>query len=176
MAGDVPDSNALSAPSTSPDTARATARLFRTVCDRGSIAAASRHNRTASAGSRAAVPHSRDCSRDTRQRGQGPCLLELLACRIELAELEQQGAQRVVPGSGGDGPSIDTARNNLAVALAVSGDVEGAVNAFESGTSPAIAAYNQGMVLAADGQLDRARTAFGLARRPTRRFYRPSSG
>ena len=61
-------------------------------------------------------------------------------------------------------PRSHTARNNLALALAVSGDVEGAVSAFDSGSSPAIAAYNQGMVLAAAGQLDRALAAFGQAR------------
>jgi len=86
------------------------------------------------------------------------CYLELLR-RANPAE-----TVRLCRDAAAMDPRSHTARNNLALALAVSGDIEGAVNTFETGTSAAIAAYNQGMVLAAAGQLDRARTAFGQAR------------
>jgi len=85
-------------------------------------------------------------------------------CYVELRRENSADAVRLCREAADMDPGSHTVRNNLAVALAVSGDVEGAVTAFESGTSPAIAAYNQGMVLAAAGQLDRARTAFSLAR------------
>ena len=55
-------------------------------------------------------------------------------------------------------------RNNLALALAAAGDLDAAVSAFERGASPAVAAYNQGIVLLASRQYDRAREAFTRAR------------
>ena len=85
-------------------------------------------------------------------------------CYVELMRANSVDAVRLCREAATMDPRSHTARNNLALALAVSGDVEGAVTAFESGTSPAIAAYNQGMVLAAAGQLDRAVAAFGQAR------------
>ena len=85
-------------------------------------------------------------------------------CYVELRRENSVDAIPLCREAAAMDPRSHTVRNNLAVALAVSGDLEGAVIAFESGTSPAIAAYNQGMVLVAAGQLDRARTAFGLAR------------
>jgi Tfp pilus assembly protein PilF len=57
------------------------------------------------------------------------------------------------------------------MALAVSGDYEAALDAFGSGASPAVAAYNQGMVLMATGQLDRAREAFARARTADPSFF-----
>jgi len=85
-------------------------------------------------------------------------------CYVELRRENTADAVRWCREAAGMDPRSHTVRNNLAVALALSGDIEGAVTAFESGASPAIAAYNQGMVLVAAGQLDRARAAFGLAR------------
>jgi len=87
-------------------------------------------------------------------------------CYVELMRANSVDAVRLCREAAAMDPRSHTARNNLALALAVSGDVEGAVNAFESGSgsSPAIAAYNQGMVLAAAGQLDRAFAAFAQAR------------
>ena len=43
-------------------------------------------------------------------------------------------------------------RNNLALALALSGDIDGSRTTFETGTSPAVAAYNHGIVLLAARQ------------------------
>ena len=64
--------------------------------------------------------------------------------------------------------ALDTAapevRNNLALALATSGDLDGAFSAFATGSSPAVAAYNQGIVLLAARHVGRAREAFARAR------------
>lgn len=55
-------------------------------------------------------------------------------------------------------------RNNLALALARTGDFEGAANAFDSGPPTAAAAYNQSVFLLAAQQPDRARAALARAR------------
>lgn len=55
-------------------------------------------------------------------------------------------------------------RNNLALSLATIGDLDGAFAAFEQGPSAAVAAYNQGIVLLAARQFERAREAFARAR------------
>ena len=87
-------------------------------------------------------------------------------CYVELMRANSADAVRLCREAAAMDPRSHTARNNLALALALAGDVDGAVSAFESGSgsSPAIAAYNQGMVLAAAGQLDRALAAFAQAR------------
>ncbi|MEQ1726822.1 MAG: tetratricopeptide repeat protein [Vicinamibacterales bacterium] len=61
----------------------------------------------------------------------------------------------------GSAPEV---RNNLALALATSGDLDGAFAAFATGSSPAVAAYNQGIVLLSARLVGRAREAFARAR------------
>ena len=55
-------------------------------------------------------------------------------------------------------------RNNLALALARTGDFEGAADAFESGPRTATGAYNQSVFLLAAQQPDRARAALTRSR------------
>ena len=55
-------------------------------------------------------------------------------------------------------------RNNLALALARTGDLEGAADAFESGPHTAAGAYNQSVFLLAAQQPDRARAALARSR------------
>ncbi len=61
-------------------------------------------------------------------------------------------------------PSAPEVRNNLALALATSGDLDGAFGALATGASSAVAAYNQGIVLLAARHVGRARDAFARAR------------
>ena len=55
-------------------------------------------------------------------------------------------------------------RNNLALALARTGDFEGAADTFESGPRTAAGSYNQGVFLLAAQQPDRARAALARSR------------
>ncbi len=83
-------------------------------------------------------------------------------------ELQQGHVEAAVPlcseASALDLDDLPEVRNNLALSLAFSGDLAGSLAAFESGASPAVAAYNHGIVLLAARQLDRARDAFARAR------------
>ncbi len=63
-----------------------------------------------------------------------------------------------------DVDDVPEVRNNLALSLAFSGDLTGSLAAFETGASPAVAAYNYGIVLLAARQFDGARDAFARAR------------
>ena len=55
-------------------------------------------------------------------------------------------------------------RNNLALALAGAGDIEGAVAALETSPTTAAAAYNQSLLLLATQQPERARAALARSR------------
>lgn len=55
-------------------------------------------------------------------------------------------------------------RNNLALVLAAGGDMTAALATFAAHAPPAAAAYNQGMLLVAAGDMDGARDAFARAR------------
>ena len=85
-------------------------------------------------------------------------------CYLELQRSNAPEAVRLCREAAAVDPGSPTVRNNLAVALATSGDVEGAFSVFEAGSSPAIAAYNQGIVLLATHQPALARDAFSRAR------------
>jgi len=63
-----------------------------------------------------------------------------------------------------DMDGVPEVRNNLAMSLAFSGDLAGSLAAFETGASPAVAAYNHGIVLLAAGHFEGARDAFARAR------------
>ena len=90
------------------------------------------------------------------------------------ASRELGGRSPVVPRSGGDGPSIaHRPEQPRSGPCRVRRRVEGALSAFESARHLPLPPGNQGMVLAAAGRFDRRARAFGLARRPTRRSYRP---
>jgi Tfp pilus assembly protein PilF len=85
------------------------------------------------------------------------CYLALLEKRAHLAvDLCQRAAAL-------DGVT-STVRNNLAMAQATTGDLDGAFTTFEDGSSVAVAAYNQGLLLLAARQPDLARAAFMRAR------------
>lgn len=83
-------------------------------------------------------------------------------------ELQQGNVAAAVPLCGQatalDVDDVPEVRNNLALSLAFSGDLAGSLAAFETGASPAVAAYNHGIVLLAARQFDRARDAFARAR------------
>lgn len=85
------------------------------------------------------------------------CFLELLRGRPADAALLCREAAAL-------DASAPEVRNNLALALATSGDLDGAFSAFATGSSPAVAAYNQGIVLLAARHAGRARDAFARAR------------
>ena len=85
------------------------------------------------------------------------CFLELLRGRPADAAMRCREAVAL-------DESAPAVRNNLALALATSGDLDGAFAAFATGPSPAVAAYNQGIVLLAARHVDRAREAFARAR------------
>lgn len=86
------------------------------------------------------------------------CFLELLRGRPADAASLCREAAALEPSTA---PEV---RNNLALALASSGDLDGAFAAFATGSSPAVAAYNQGIVLLAARHFGRAREAFARAR------------
>jgi len=85
------------------------------------------------------------------------CYIELLRGNRELSATLCREAAAAAPESA-------TARNNLALALAAGGDFDGAFAAFATGSPAALAAYNEGVVLVAAGQVDKARNAFARAR------------
>ena len=85
-------------------------------------------------------------------------------CYLELQRANAEAAIPLCREAAALDPASRTVRNNFAVALATAGDLDGAFAAFESDSSPAIAAYNQGIVLLATRQFDRARDAFARAR------------
>ena len=82
-------------------------------------------------------------------------------CYLELQRADTGAAVSLCREAAALDPASNTVRNNLALALALAGDVDAAFSEFESGPSPAIAAYNQGIVLLAARQ-------FGSRRRVRR--------
>lgn len=85
-------------------------------------------------------------------------------CYLELQRANANAAVPLCREAAALDPASRTVRNNFAVALATVGDLDGAFTAFEADSSPAIAAYNQGIVLLAMHQFDRARDAFARSR------------
>jgi len=92
-------------------------------------------------------------------------------CYLELQHQDAAAAVTLCREAAAMDPESPVTRNNLAMALAVSGDVDAAVNTFGKDSSPAVAAYNQGMMLLASGQRDRAQEAFTRARTADPAFY-----
>ncbi len=85
-------------------------------------------------------------------------------CFLELQRGNPEAAVALCRGAAARDAASAQARNNLALSLATSGDLDAAFVALETGTSPAVAAYNQGIVLLAARQFERAGEAFGRAR------------
>ncbi|MGC4081813.1 MAG: tetratricopeptide repeat protein [Vicinamibacterales bacterium] len=72
-------------------------------------------------------------------------------------------------------PSSQIVRNNLATAYVMVGDDDAAFAVFAAGPTPAVAAYNQGVLWLAKGEADRAREAFARARLADPSFRPPLS-
>ena len=85
-------------------------------------------------------------------------------CFLELLRGRPDAAAQLCREAAALDTSVPEVRNNLALALATSGDLDGAAAAFATGTSPAVAAYNEGIVLLAARDLGRAREAFARSR------------
>jgi Tfp pilus assembly protein PilF len=85
-------------------------------------------------------------------------------CYLELQRANADDAVTLCREAAERDPGSPTVRNNYALALATTGDFDAAVSTFDSGMSPAADAYNQGLMLLAAGQRDRARAAFSRAR------------
>lgn len=85
-------------------------------------------------------------------------------CYLERQRANVPDAVNLCRDAAAIDPASHTVRNNLALALAAAGDLDAAFSALETGASPAVAAYNQGIVLLAARHIDRAREAFARAR------------
>ena len=85
-------------------------------------------------------------------------------CYLELRQGDVPAAVRLCGQAVIAEPKSHVVRNNMALALARSGDLEAAWDQFEAGSGPAVAAYNEGIVLMAARQFDRAIEAFSRAR------------
>lgn len=85
-------------------------------------------------------------------------------CYLALRQQRHDEAIRLCRDAAVADRSSTTVRNNLALAQLTAGDVEGALETFRTGPSPAAAAYNEGIVLLATRQHTRAHDAFVRAR------------
>ena len=85
-------------------------------------------------------------------------------CYLELRQGNVPEAVRLCGQAVLVAPASKVVRNNMAMALARGGNLEAAWDQFEAGSGPAIAAYNEGIVLMAARQFDRAIEAFTRAR------------
>jgi Flp pilus assembly protein TadD len=85
-------------------------------------------------------------------------------CYLELQQGRVEDALRLCRDAADADPVSSTVRNNLAMVLATSGHLDAAFSAFASFAPPAVAAYNQGIMLMAARQFDRAFAAFSRAR------------
>ena len=83
-------------------------------------------------------------------------------------ELQQGNVAAAIPlcseAAALDVDDLAEVRNNLALSLALHGDLDASLVAFERGASPAVAAYNHGILLLAARQFGRARDAFARSR------------
>lgn len=85
-------------------------------------------------------------------------------CYLELRQGNVPDAVRLCGQAVIAAPDSKIVRNNMAMAFARTGDLEAAWDQFEAGSGPAVAAYNEGIVLMAARQYDRAMEAFARAR------------
>lgn len=85
-------------------------------------------------------------------------------CHLERRQGHGAEAIRLCGEAVRAAPDSQVVRNNLALALASIGDLDGAWQQFRAGAEPAVAAYNEGMILLANRQISRAVDAFTRAR------------
>ena len=94
-------------------------------------------------------------------------------CYLELQRARAEDAVRLCRQAATLAPQSQVVRNNLATALTMAGELEAAAGAFTAGATPAVAAYNQGVLWLMARKPARAREAFGRSRTADPSFAPP---